>query len=118
MAQYFEKSALVAEIEKIREHVKRLRYAVDANCIVTIRNACECLDSSIDLLVNSLDTLEVKEVDLNNGIQLTWEDIRELYIIFAEVDVDIELCKTADIQAETIGYYQEVLKRFKAQKGE
>ncbi len=65
-----------------------------------------------------LDGLEVKKVDLNNGIQLTWEDIRELYIIFAEVDVDIELCKTADIQAETIGYYQEVLKRFKAQKEE
>ena len=49
--------------------------------------------------------------------ELTWEDMRELYIIFAEVDVGIELCKT-DIQAETIGYYQEVLKRFKVQKGE
>lgn len=48
---------------------------------------------------------------------LTWEDIRELYIIFAEVDVEIELCKTTDIQAETICYYKEVLKRFKAQKG-
>ena len=45
-------------------------------------------------------------------LELTWEDMRELYIIFAEVDVEIELCKT-DIQAETIGYYQEVLKRFK-----
>lgn len=48
--------------------------------------------------------------------ELTWEDIRELYIIFAEVDVEIELCK-ADIKAETIGYYQEVLKRFKERKG-
>lgn len=55
----------VAEIEKIREHIKRLRYAVDANCIVTVRNACECLESSIDLLVNSIGTLEVKEVDLD-----------------------------------------------------
>lgn len=50
-------------------------------------------------------------------LELSWEDIRELYIIFAEVDTEIELCKT-DIQAEMIGYYQEVLKRFKAQKGE
>ena len=50
-------------------------------------------------------------------LELTWEDIRELYIIFAEIDTEIELCKT-DIKAETIGYYQEVLKRFKAQKGE
>ena len=44
--------------------------------------------------------------------ELTWEDMRELYIIFAEVDTEIELCKT-DIKAETIGYYDEVLKRFK-----
>ena len=49
-------------------------------------------------------------------LELTWEDMRELYIIFAEVDVEIELCKT-DIQAETLGYYQEVLRRFKLQKG-
>ena len=61
MKQYINKSALVAEIEKIRGHIKRLRYAVDANCIVTVRNACECLESSINLLVNSIDTLEVKE---------------------------------------------------------
>ena len=46
---------------------------------------------------------------------LTWEDMRELHIIFAEIDVDIELCKT-DIKSETIGYYQEVLKRFKERK--
>ena len=45
-------------------------------------------------------------------LELTWEDMRELRIIFAEIDVDIELCK-ADIKAETIGYYEEVLKRFK-----
>ena len=49
--------------------------------------------------------------------ELTWEDIRELYIIFAEVDTEIELCKT-DIKSETLGYYQEVLKRFKERKGE
>lgn len=51
-------------------------------------------------------------------LELTWEDIRELYIIFAEVDVEIELCKADNITAETIGYYQEVLKRFKERKGE
>lgn len=48
-------------------------------------------------------------------LELTWEDMRELYIIFAEVDTEIELCKT-DITAETLGYYKEVLKRFKAMK--
>ena len=45
-------------------------------------------------------------------LELTWTDMSELYIIFAEVDAEIELCKT-DIKSETIGYYQEVLKRFK-----
>ena len=44
--------------------------------------------------------------------ELTWGDMRELYIIFAEVDTEIELCKT-DIQAGTLGYYKEVLKRYK-----
>ena len=67
-----------------------------------------------------------KEIEntFNNGYhqaekdnELTWENMRELYIIFAEVDTEIELCKT-DITAETLGYFQEVLKRFKAQKGE
>lgn len=49
-------------------------------------------------------------------LELTWEDMRELHIIFAEIDVDIERCKT-NIKTETLGYYQEVLKRFKEKKG-
>ncbi len=48
--------------------------------------------------------------------KLTWEDMRELYIIFAEVDTEIELCKAYDIKAETIGYYQEVLNRFNKER--
>ena len=48
-------------------------------------------------------------------LELTWEKMRELNIIFAEVDTEIELGKT-DITAGTIGYYQEVLKRFKERK--
>ena len=46
-------------------------------------------------------------------LELSWEDMRKLYIIFAEVDVEIELCKADDIKSETLGYFQEVLKRFK-----
>ena len=49
-------------------------------------------------------------------LELGWEDMRELYIIFTEVDTEIELCKADNIKAETIGYYQEVLKRFKDYK--
>ena len=69
-----------------------------------------------DTCKDFLDTIETKEVDLEKE-NLTWKDIRELYIIFAEIDAEIEFCKT-DIQGETIGYYQEVLKRYKARKGE
>lgn len=49
-------------------------------------------------------------------LALTIEDIRELHIIFAEVDVEIELGKI-DIKTETLGYYKEVLNRFNKQKG-
>ena len=48
---------------------------------------------------------------------LSWEDMRNLHIIFESIDVEIELSQT-DIKKETIDYYLEVLKRFKAQKGE
>ena len=48
-------------------------------------------------------------------LELSLEDMRKLHIIFTEVDVDIELCKT-DIKAETLGYYEEVLNRFNKQK--
>ena len=44
-------------------------------------------------------------------LALTIEDIRELYIFFAEVDVEIEFNKI-DIETETLGYYKEVLNRF------
>ena len=72
---------------------------------------CYCRNQSYDDYLNGYHQAEKDN-------ELTWEDMRELYIMFAEVDVEIELCKTTDIQAETIDYYQEVLKRFKARKGE
>ena len=58
------------------------------------------------------DAFEYGYLKAEKDNELSWEDMRELYIIFAEIDVDIELCKT-DIKSETIGYYEEVLKRFK-----
>lgn len=45
-------------------------------------------------------------------LEFTWKDMRKLNIIFAEVDTEIELCKI-DFTVETLGYYEEVLKRFK-----
>ena len=56
--------------------------------------------------------------DYLNGYQqaekdlaLTIEDIRELDIILAEVDAEIEFNKI-DIETEPHGYYKEVLNRF------
>lgn len=48
-------------------------------------------------------------------LELTWEDMRELHIIFTEVDVEIEL-GMIDIKTETLGYYEEVLSRFNKKK--
>ena len=103
--ELIDKAAVVAEIERKIKEIEEIGTYLSPKGTLTN-------------LLCYIKTLEVKEVDLNNGIQLTWEDIRELYIIFAEVDVEIELCKSDNIKSETIGYYQEVLKRFKAQKGE
>jgi hypothetical protein len=61
------------------------------------------------------DAFEYGYLKAEKDNELSWEDMRELHIIFAEIDVDIELCKT-DIKSETIGYYEEVLKRFKERK--
>ena len=154
MAQYIDKSALVAEIERRIENNTEWKDACKTLAVIAANQAIE-EDKKI---LSIIDTIELKEMDLekvfndeyskfsndtdamdyafpidladykdfakhffelglNTSNPLTWEDMRELYIIFADVDVGIELCKT-DIQAETIGYYQEVLKRFKAQKGE
>ena len=103
-----DKDVLVAEIEKRRDAALIMQHNLEAIGQETVLNEMEA--NELNRIISFINTLEVKE-------SLTWEDIRELYIIFAEVDVEIELCKT-DIQAETIGYYQEVLKRFKAQKVE
>ena len=61
------------------------------------------------------DAFEYGYLKAEKDLELTWEKMRELNIIFAEVDTEIELGKT-DITAGTIGYYQEVLKRFKDMK--
>ncbi len=68
------------------------------------------------VMLNEIEEAYFEGYNLAEGdSELTWEDMRELHIIFADIDTDIELCKTG-IKAETLGYYQEVLKRFKERK--
>jgi len=71
------------------------------------RNLCISLGQSF---MKGAEWADSHQAEKDN--ELSWEDMRELYIIFAEVDTEIEICQT-DIKAETLGYYQEVLKRFK-----
>lgn len=105
-----DKEKIHREIEKRYEYWQEKEH--NSHSIESEIRMSEC--QHLMLLFN---TIEEKNVDLNNNIQLTWKDIRDLYIIFAEVDAEIEFCN-CDIKTETIGYYQEVLKRFKALKGE
>lgn len=101
MKEYIEKSILMAKIRTRLLPVIRDKHYDEWE---------EGQDNERRAILDIIDTIEVKE-------SLTWEDIRELYIIFAEIDAEIEFCKT-NIKPETIGYYQEVLKRFKAHKDE
>jgi hypothetical protein len=48
-------------------------------------------------------------------LELTWEDMRELHIIFETVNVEIELGQSK-IMGETLGYYEEILRRFNIRK--
>lgn len=101
---------LIAEIEKKMQelrptntHKMQVGERIDRDTLMWL--------NALTWVKNLINSLQVKD-----DTQLTWEDIRELYIIFAEIDAEIEFCK-CDIQEETIGYYQEVLKRFKTMKG-
>ena len=99
MARYIDKDALIAEIERrMQEH--------HSGYLVCLKD-----------ILSFINTIETKDVESKNDIQLTWKDMRELHLIFGEIDSEIEFCR-CDIQEETIGYYQEALKRFKALKGE
>ena len=48
-------------------------------------------------------------------LELTWEDIRELHILFETVNVEIGLGQS-NIEKETLRYYEEILRRFNIRK--
>jgi hypothetical protein len=127
-----DKSALVAEIER--------RIKINKECMLGLRNL-DYYQGKVDALndtISFLDTLEVKEVDLeaelhkfiieygpvadlkkcakrffelgvNASNPLTWEDVRLLDLLCCKVDMNCDL--------EEKEHYKEVLRRFKAQKG-
>lgn len=56
MGQYVKKSDIVAEIERLIDSHKPLK--------ISDPTYCEGLDDSLDAVLTFLDTLEVKELDL------------------------------------------------------
>ena len=69
------------------------------------------------MMINMENTKTKGLEQAEKNLTLTWDDIRELHIIFTELDVEIELGKI-DIKTETLGYYKEVLSRFNKLKRE
>lgn len=77
MKQYIDKDALLAEIRKIiRKLNEKCGEAIDIESILAIelcKNVCT-------LILNIIDTLEVKEVDLENDIKNIFKAVYELGI--------------------------------------
>lgn len=150
MAQYIDKDALVAKIER--------RIKTNKECMLGLRNL-DYYQGKVDALkdtLSSLGTLEVKEVALEKEIKryfnvqpimtrskgvdyklipstekiakhffelglrasnpLTWEDISSLKLLMDEVENEFK--KGLHNDKSYAGYCEEVLKRFKEQKGE
>jgi hypothetical protein len=150
MTKYISKDALVAEIERrLNELYDLLPDASKVeNGMITISEACNTGKyTALESFRRFLDTLEVKEVDLEKEIDkeietrwrgeylftskfresakhffelglkesnpLTWQDVK----LLSEIGEDFMNSWESNNFSEE-EYYQEILKRFKAQKGE
>lgn len=103
MEQYIPKSALVAEIEKLEE---LYCYGKSDGMLIA--------KSVFDSTKNIINTLEVKEVDLEKE-NLTWQDVG---LINEIVNIILGECEDKILYDTEEEFCKEVLKRFKAQKGE
>jgi hypothetical protein len=113
MEQYIKKSALVAEIEK---RISRNKKRKEWEDIPEKRHQLIIEGQLLGELKHFLDSLEVKEVDLQKD-SLTWEDIPNILIIADQLKTEWWFVnRTKDIGSQA--FWEEVLKRFKAQKGE
>ena len=97
MEQYIPKSALVAELESLR--------------CTTFTNFDEGVNATVQILLETLDTLEVKEVDLEKEINY-WQGCEA----FPEGVGITPLPKAMEIVEKTAKHFFEL--GLKAQKGE
>ena len=76
MEQYLDKTTVIAEIEGYISNYKDIVAKIDRNDSTWV-NSVSMIDAKIDILqhlLSFLDTLEVKEVDLENEIHSWMED--------------------------------------------
>lgn len=106
MAQYVNKDALVAEIEK---RISRNKKRKEWEDIPEKRHQLIIEGQLLGELKHFLDTLEVKEVYLQKD-SLTWKDINLIDHLLFDIKEDYDNGKL-----DKEKYYKEVLKKFKAQ---
>ena len=101
-----DKDALVAEIERrIENCAKQREDMLNVQCH-TLADDASARMGELNCIKDFLDTIKVKEVEL------TWEDVREICTQSVLVEIDLGGLVSDE------KHYTEVLKRFKAQKGE
>ena len=93
-----DKDALVAEIEKLKDK------AIDSGDRVKWYLYND--------VIKAINTLEVKEVGLEKE-SLTWKDVKAIDLLLYDMKAEYDNGRL-DVEE----YYKEVLKKFKAQKGE
>ena len=107
MEQYIKKSALVAEIESKKKYAQTLGDNAINSSMQQFYDGMKqgCID-----ILSTLDTLEVKEVDLEEkATQLSQKYFPDEENIWARANIEAHKCKSACI---------EMAEWFKAQKGE
>jgi len=82
MAHYIDKDALVAEIERRRDAALMRQQNLEAIGQETVLN--EMIAFELNRIISFIDTLEVKEVDLNKEIANQYEANYEEYLTYEE----------------------------------
>lgn len=109
MTQYINKDAVVAEIKKkIKYHNLAAKEFGDEGYKDNVLME-QCKASACKRILSFIDTLEVKEVDLQKD-SLTWKDIILIDHLLFDIKEDYDNGKL-----DKEKYYKEVLKKFKAQ---
>lgn len=114
MEQYIPKSTLVAEIEKRKKsRAKQREDMLKLQCYTLADDALTRI-GELNYIQDFLDTLEVKEMDLEKE-NLTPNDLSIIWVIITNLITELRL-RINKWPGEKI--FEEALKRFRAQKGE